>query len=95
MKYTREQYMNHECSHREYHAQFVNESVKNRVVYAIGMDKLLASTDKHLNDIPLKMWDTLGPVGSKTQWDAAGDYATMSGRTCIYKEAARQVIEQN
>ena len=86
--------MNHECSHREYHAQFVSESVKNRVVCHIGMDKLLASTDEHLNDIPLNLWDKLDPVGSKATWDAAGDYATMAGHTCIYKEAARQVIEQ-
>jgi len=93
MTYTRTQCLNKECSHREFYAQFVNEDVKNRVRWGIGLDRILAATDKHLNDIPLKVWDTLGAVGTQTQWDAVGDYATMSGRTCIYKEAAHQIQE--
>jgi hypothetical protein len=95
MTYTRKQYLAGECSHREYYSQFVAEEVKNRVHTYIGVSRLLASTDKHLNDIPLNLWDRLGAVGSKARWDAAGDYPTAAGRVCIYKEAARQIVEEN
>lgn len=92
--FTRKQYLNKECSHREYYAQFVTEPVKARVRMCIGWERLKNSTDEHLNDIPLRLWDTLGAVGTKREWDAADDYPTMAGRTCIYKEAARQIIEE-
>ena len=90
---TRKQYMDGEATHREYNSQFVNRSVKWRVLQHIGEDKLRASTDEHLNDIPLKKWDQLGSVGSRAQWDATGDWPTMAGFVCIHKEAARQLIE--
>lgn len=94
MKYTRKQYMDRECSHRDYYGQFVNDPVRARVLRAIGKERLLASTDENLNDIPLRLWDTIGPVGSKAKWDATeGDWPTMAGRVCIYKEAAKQLQE--
>lgn len=90
---TRKQYMNKECTHREFYAQFAGPGVKGRVLALIGIERLQSSTDEHLNDIPLKTWDALGPVGSVAQWQAAEDSPTMAGRTCIYKEAARQILE--
>ena len=85
--------MAHECPHRDYYGQFVNDAVKCRVVRRVGMVRILASTDEHMNDIPLHMWYSIGSVGSKTQWDAVGDYPSAAGYVCIYKEAARQIQE--
>jgi hypothetical protein len=95
MTYTRKQYLNKECSHREYYSQFVDDCIRARVCLFVGKDRILASTDEHLNDIPLDVWDAIGPVGTQAQWDAVEDYPTMAGRTCIYKEAAKQVRENN
>jgi hypothetical protein len=95
MSFTRKQYMDKECSHRDYYGQFVHDGIKRRVLQCIGKERLEASTDEHLNDIPLKLWDTLGAVGDKRQWDATeGDWPSMAGRVCIYKEAARQIKEE-
>ena len=108
--YTRNQYMNHEISHREYYAQFVNEQVKNLVIRFIGKERLLKSKDEHLNDIPLKDWDLLGgfvfrgsemvmkpttiePIDYKLIKEA-GDGVSSATLVCIYKEAARQLIEK-
>lgn len=46
------------------------------------------STDKYLNDVPLKLWDKLPyyPVGNMRQH---GDYLTLAGKVCVYKAAAR------
>jgi hypothetical protein len=90
---TRKQYLAGECTHREFYAQFVTDHVRNRVAVRFGRPRLEASTDPHMNDIPLAEWDTLGPVGSKAKWDELGDFPTMAGRTCIYKEAAKQLVE--
>jgi hypothetical protein len=62
----------------------------------IGKARLLASTDEHLNDIPLKRWDNLpgiitGEVDTKMR--AGKDSPSAAGKVCIAKEAARQIIE--
>jgi hypothetical protein len=59
----------------------------------ITKQRLMESQDEHMNDIPIRLWDAIGPVGSKAQWDAAGDWPSMVSRTCIYKEAAKQIVE--
>ena len=59
MKYTRKDYNDNKCTHREYYAQFVSEETKKIVLRYIGLDRLKASKDQHLNDIALGSWDTL------------------------------------
>jgi hypothetical protein len=94
MKYTRKDYMNDKCSHREYYSQFVNDNVKGMVNDRIGIDRIKKSKDEHLNDIPLKEWDMCGlPYGINTLLKSAGDGFSMAGQVCILKEAAKQLIE--
>lgn len=96
--------------HRRYYAQFVNESTVSAVSRHIGLDRLLASTDPHFNDIPLREWDSLcgfTVVGSRVMrfgppafpyghyWKEVGDSGpALSDFGCIAKEAARQAVEQ-
>jgi hypothetical protein len=63
---TRKEYMSRNTGetdtysiHRQYYAQFVTDTVLDKVSKEIGLPRILASTDKHLNDIPLKEWDAL------------------------------------
>jgi len=92
---TRKQRMNNECTHAEYYAQFVTEGTKKRVLAFIDLDRLIASRDEHLNDIPLKQWDQIGAVWPTTdRMKQAGDFLTMAGSVCINKEAARQIIKE-
>lgn len=85
--------------HRRYYAQFVTPQVKALVLRYIGKERLLKSTDPHFNDIPLKVWDAMHtpkwPFPIKAKMDAAGDWITMAGATCILKEAARQIVEDD
>lgn len=59
MTYSRRDYMAGKCSLDEYYKQFLEPWVFDRVLGEIGMAALLASTDPHLNDIPLYKWDAL------------------------------------
>lgn len=112
MQYTRQQYLNNECTHRQYYAQYVNEEVKNNLAKNISIDRLLASTDEHLNDISLKEWDNLSGFDFDFNRQLISRYNTIphsifelgkelneggispATMVCIYKEAARQSIEQ-
>lgn len=85
MKYTREDYIDKKCTHREYFSQWVDDSKKNTIKNVIGIKKLLQSDDEHLNDIPLKTWDSVS-----YGW---GD--SLSTGVCIAKEVAKQLIEEN
>ena len=93
--FTRKQYMDKEVTHRQYYGQFVTDATKQRVLRCIGETRLMASTDEHLNDIPLEKWDSLGPAGSRDNWNATrGDWPSLAGAVCIHKEAAHQLIEE-
>ena len=98
---TRKEYMGQDMSgtdrewtHREYYAQFVDAGAKERL--ADWLPRLLKSTDEHLNDIPLHVWDDLGPPPeSHAMFKECGDNPTMAGYVCIWKEAARQLMEES
>lgn len=104
-KFTRSDYMEKRCSHRAYYGQFVSSHVKQLVVDRIGLPRLMASKDEHLNDIPLQLWDSFWvshtpsmhikpPLTIGALLREAGEGNSASTGTCILKEAARQVIEE-
>lgn len=106
--FTRKQYLSNVCTFAEYYDQFVTPEILNRVTRDIGLDRLLASKDEHLNDIPLKEWDALfGGVFRSGQMivsptvphdinkmlkECGEGGASMATLVCIAKQAARQLI---
>jgi hypothetical protein len=107
----RKSYMDGIVTHREYYGQFVNEHVKRTLLMYIPKEDILASTDKHLNDIPLIKWDRLSgysrwpregfnlhgqPASMVRQLSMAnaGGGVSASDLVCVYKEAAKQVQEE-
>lgn len=97
--YTRKQRIMDECTHREYWGQYVTESIKEAVASAMTLDRLVASTDPHLNDIGLRRWDNLSWLTDthvmREVLAERGDGWSWSTNTCILKEAARQLIEEH
>ena len=92
--FTRKQYMNRECTHREYYGQFVDDYVKSRVQLVVGKETILESADENLNDIPIHIWDSImlyTVLADRVK--AAGDTISLAGQVCICKEAARQIQE--
>jgi hypothetical protein len=108
--YTRKEYIDGNVSHREYFAQFVDDTVKNEVILHFGKTILKESTDEHLNDIPLKKWDDLTgfrfngstmvsrPSSIRKELldklKETGEGVSPAGLVCIYKEAAKQIKEK-
>lgn len=97
--FTRQDYLNRICTHQQYFAQFVTDSIKNHVAETITIKRLLLSHDPYLNDIPLKKWDVMTGVFMynkelKEQLQERGDFLTLANGVCILKEAARQVINE-
>lgn len=93
--YTRKQYLNKECTHREYWGQFVNSHTKNLVRTHIGFSKIMQSDDPHFNDIPLEKWDaiTLGHY-SRAILRKVDGCVSIANQVCTLKESARQIVEQ-
>lgn len=79
---------------RAYYAQFVTPRAVVAVKQCIGLERLKSSTDKHLNDIPLELWDKLSYAAfSSPNIGLAGEWKTPATAVCILKEAARQIVE--
>ena len=81
--FTRRNYIDKKCTHSEYYAQFVIDVYKARV------------NNLDLKSTPLVVWDNLPNIYSTTndKMKQCGDYLTLSGKVCIYKEARRQLDE--
>ena len=101
--YTREQYLKDSgregwVAHRKYYAQFVNLTKKpyvEAVIRWVGKDRLLKSTDEHLNDIPLHVWDRMPvPPGSFELAKKLGSWISKGDVVCIAKEACRQYLDK-
>lgn len=108
IKFTRSDYMNNKCSHREYYGQFVTPYVLQLVANSIGLDKIKASKDPHFNDIPLQEWDRIWmrrtpqggyyivpPMSISEMLREAKEGNSAATGTCILKEAARQLAGRN
>jgi len=93
-QFTRNDYLDKKCTHREYYAQFVTQWQRNQVSRYIGLDRLASSDDEYFNDIPLDDWDRIGVAGeSVKKMKSLGDGYSLAGAVCINKEAARQLVE--
>lgn len=84
-------------AHRRYYAQFVTPGVRSLVESRIGKKAILASTDPHMNDIPLAKWDRLHQClplepGIFKKLTGSNSYS-LSDSVCIAKEAAKQIKE--
>lgn len=93
---TRQEYMQGSINlHDTYFRQFVTDSVKQRVARVIGVDRIKDSTDKHFNDIPLRLWVSMFPLGSQELRKQLGECNSFSTTVCIAKAAARMIKEEN
>jgi hypothetical protein len=81
-------------AHREYYAQFVDDSIRAMVTRRPGLSRLVGSRDRSFDDIDIKLWEGF-VLGEKvhTLLKERGDYMTANSKVCILKEAARQVVD--
>jgi len=103
--YTRKQYIANEVNRREYFGQFVDKDIKEAILNYFTLERLLSSKDEHLNDIPLQEWDHITGYEKivsyplcihpelRNKLRETGENISASGLVCIYKEAAKQIIE--
>jgi len=95
IRWTRKDYMDRKCTHRQYYGQFVTPALVDAVARMIGVDRINRSTDPHLNDIPLRFWDSLPWLGIDHLVGKAGSGGvSMSDKVCVMKEAAKQFKER-
>ena len=95
--WTRKQYMDGECSHRTYYAQFVTAGIRDSVRRWFTVERLARTSDQQwFNSIPLIEWDRLSSVVPRTQlMRDAGEGYSLATAVCILKEAGRLLVEEH
>lgn len=93
---TRAEYMaNSEQRHHAYYLQVALEIGLNPIMLPVGPEELREKlkTDKHLNNIPLVLWDVRvrSLRGATTALKRRGDYLTLGTGVCILKAYAKHV----
>lgn len=104
---TRAERLDYKCSHEEWWQQFVTEGTIRYVRDSIGLARIVASIDEHMNDIPLSNWDRLSiaqnfdRMDTKAWKEAHGIPRdnprfpwSLSDTVCIAKCAARMIQER-
>lgn len=92
---TKADYMTGKATHSEYYGDVIETmGGAKSISLPVSLDvvqKALASSDKHLNSIPLARWDAAVPKlrNAKLALGQRGDYLTLGTGVCILKEAAR------
>lgn len=108
--YTRKQYMNKECTHHEFYAQFVTDETNRFILNSLTVEQIksaLDSGDEHLNEIKIP-YNNMGS-GGKWWWDdsplnlqlarelgavSQGCSPSQSTRTCVGKAAAGMLANE-
>ena len=93
--FTRQQYLDNECTHAQYYAQYVNAGIRQLIMRTFTPAGLRAqyAQDISFNTIELREWDYLAYSMScqKGLLAQLGDCDTLAGRVCILKECAREI----
>lgn len=92
--YTRSQYLNKQCTMREYYTQLVTDRTIKAVIRKIGVERLLNSKVKHFADIPLAAWHNIPYTFDHATMDKIGAAATLATHVLTMKETASQIVEQ-
>lgn len=96
-KITRENYINGKINHREYYGGILRLADFEMSPGHELVQKALKSQDPHYNDIPLILWDNIamsGQAWTNTALKKVGDFWSLAGGVCLYKEAVRQAVEK-
>lgn len=101
MQFTRKQYLNDECTHEQYFAQFITEWLIRIVESSIWLDRILQWNDQAIwGNIELKRWgancfpqSVINDIWVKMR--ALWDYPTEAWLVCISKACARIIKSKN
>ncbi len=88
----RKRYLDHEISHAEYHEWLADSLGITMWHVPVDVERIRASTDKHLNDIPLKRWDAMdGLVRDQARRNFGSPFSwSLSDTVCVLKAVARR-----
>lgn len=90
--YTAEQYRRREVSHHEYYLSVAMHSGITAARFSEDMKRrILASTDPHMNDVPLRLWDAFyGYAYAVEVHENSTRTKSLSSTVCAYKAVARE-----
>jgi|TARA_Y100000034_G_C6899489_1_gene415474 hypothetical protein len=92
---TRSQLIKGQVSHQDYYLHVAERSGITASVFNGRMKRMIAnSTDENLNDVPLKLWDSLANSISIYELNDTGEKSvSLSAKVCALKALARSYKE--
>ncbi len=86
----RRQYMANEISHKEFYLWVADSIAVNRNDLPFSIERIQASTDPHLNDLPLAKWDRCDPIIRSKATHAGIRAWSLSNTVSVLKSYARR-----
>jgi hypothetical protein len=86
----RKQYLAHEISHSEFYLWLAGEIGVNSRMIPVDAEHLAKSTDEHLNDIPLALWDRQDPIIRSMAGRHGMRAWSLSDTVCVLKAVAKK-----
>lgn len=90
----RRRYMTHEITHAEFYCWLADRIGVKVSDLPVSLERIAKSTDPHLNDIPLKLWDNCDfTVRTKSQFAGMRSWS-LSDTVCCLKSFARREAQK-
>lgn len=85
----RKQYMDGSLTHMEYYTRIAEIIGASKRQVPVSQERIDASTDEHLNDIPLAVWDAMHPIIRSMAIRAGMIYWSKSETVSVLKTVAK------
>jgi len=93
--FTRQQYLNKECTYEQYYLEIADEAGYNPPAQLVKLCK--SSKNEHYNDVPLATFDAYAKTCSAKvdeAFRARGDYPTIAGMVSLMKLTIRRKLTE-
>jgi hypothetical protein len=90
----RKQYLANEITFAEFYLWLADSIGIIRANLPVGIDRIAASTDEHLNDIPLMLWDRQDPIVRRLAVQRGMRSWSLSDTVCVLKAFARREVSK-
>src|SRR5258708_16801548 len=86
----RKQYMANEITHAEFYSWLADSINITVQALPVSLERIRASKDEHLNDIPLRLWDSMDYLVRRKAIMSGMRSWSLSDTVCVLKNYARR-----
>lgn len=94
--FSRKEYMENKCTHKEYYDQFITPAGIELVSKSVAFKKLMKNNSEDLSSVTINFWDLIGTAHDAVALlNSKGDTWSLASAVCINKAIAEHIILNN